>query len=136
MLIGMLALFNAARADGLRAGQWKILTRPEIDGVAGPEQETTRCLTESDVSNLEATFSPNSRAVNSSCESVGQETSPRRLTWHLRCSGQIDMDVAGEFLFPTPDHYSAIITSHASMLGRPLQDSRALIDGRHLGPCQ
>ena len=134
---GALAAFTIqnATADGLRAGLWKIVTRPEINGVAGPDQESTRCLTEDEVNNLEATFSPNSRTTYSSCETTGQEATPQHLTWHLQCAGQIDMDVAGEFIFETRQHFTATISTHASMMGRQFQDSRALIEGRHVGTC-
>jgi hypothetical protein len=34
-----------AGADGLRAGQWQTVQTPEINGVVGPAQQGTRCLT-------------------------------------------------------------------------------------------
>jgi hypothetical protein len=81
-----------ARADGLQAGLWRILTHPVIDGVAGREQQNTRCLTPADVADLEKAFSPVGQTVNSSCEMVERELTPQRLKWHLQCTGQLDMD--------------------------------------------
>jgi hypothetical protein len=47
-----------AGADGLRAGQWQTVQTPEINGVVGPAQQGTRCLTPEAVADLDKTFSP------------------------------------------------------------------------------
>src|SRR5262249_24440932 len=116
-------------ADGLRAGQWRTVNSPEIDGVAGPVQQTTRCLTPEAVADLDKTFSPISRTTNSTCERVEHELTPQRLKWRLQCTGQIDMDVAGEFTFDSPEHYSAVVTTRSFMLGRLMQSMRVSIEG-------
>jgi uncharacterized protein DUF3617 len=125
----------AARADGLEAGLWKVVTRPEVNGMVAPDQETMRCLTAEDVANLEVTFSPNSRTTNSTCENTEHEATPQRLKWRLQCKGQIDMDVAGEFVFDSREHYTATITTQASMLGNQIQRSRAAIEAQRVGAC-
>jgi hypothetical protein len=125
-----------ARADGLQAGLWRVLSRPVIDGVAGREQQTMRCLTAADVADLDKTFSPVGRTVNSTCEMVEHELSPLRLKWHLQCTGQLDMDVAGEFLFEAPEHYTATVTTASAMLGRQMQAMRVTIEGQRVGECQ
>jgi hypothetical protein len=127
---------GAARADGLDAGLWKVVTKAEVNGVTAPNQETMRCLTPDDVKNLEVTFSPNSRTTNSTCETSEHEASPQRLKWRLQCKGQLDMDVAGEFLFDTPEHYTATITTRATMLGKEIQHSQAFIEAQRVGACQ
>jgi hypothetical protein len=133
--IGLALMTSGGRAQELQAGLWKVVTTPEINGVTGPDQETMRCLTSDDVNNIEATFSPNSRATNSTCEMAEHELSPQRLRWHLQCTGQIDMDVAAEFIFVAPDHYTATITTGASMLGKEIQHSRAAIKAQRVGAC-
>jgi hypothetical protein len=125
-----------ARADGLQAGLWRILTHPVIDGVAGREQQNTRCLTPADVADLEKAFSPVGQTVNSSCEMVERELTPQRLKWHLQCTGQLDMDLTGEFLFDAPEHYTATITTASSMMGRRLQAGRMSVEGKRVGECQ
>jgi Protein of unknown function (DUF3617) len=127
---------GAARAEGIQAGSWKVVTRAEVNGVAGPDQEAMRCLTPEDVEHLDVTFSPNSRTTNSTCEEVEHEMTPARLKWRLKCSGQLDMDVAGEFTFDAPDHYTATITTQASMMGKQIQQSRASIEAQRVGACQ
>ena len=127
---------GGARADGLDAGLWKVVTKAEVNGATAPSQETTRCLTPDDVKNLEVTFSPNSRTTNSTCETSEHEASPQRLKWRLQCKGQLDMDVAGEFLFDAPEHYTATITTRASMLGKEFQRSQALIEAQRVGACR
>ena len=125
-----------ARADGLQPGLWRVLSRPVIDGMAGREQQNMRCLTPADVADLEKAFSPVGRTVNSTCEMVEHELTPQRLKWHLQCTGQLDMDLTGEFLFDAPEHYSATITTASSMLGRQLQAGRMTIEGQRVGECQ
>jgi len=125
----------SARAEGIQAGSWKVVTRAEVNGVAGPDQETMRCLTPEDVERPDVTFSPNSRTTNSTCEEAEHEMTPARLKWRLKCSGQLDMDVAGEFTFDAPDHYTATITTQASMMGKQIQQSRAVIEAQRVGAC-
>ena len=134
----LLALIGtpSARADGLQPGLWRILTRPVIDGVAGREQESTRCLTPADVADPAMTFSPVGRTVNSTCQMIEHELTPQRLKWHLQCTGQLDMDLEGEFLFDAPEHYSATVTTASSMLGRQLQAGRMTVEGQRVGECQ
>src|SRR2546428_12890054 len=107
-------------ADGLRAGQWRTVNSPEIDGVAGPVQQSIRCLTPEAVADLDTTFSPISRTTNSTCERVEHESTPQRLKWRLQCTGQIDMDVAGRIQFLKPQHPNAGLTPPRVILGRPL----------------
>ncbi len=105
---------GGARAEGLEAGLWKVVTKAEVNGVTGP----------------------NSRTTNSTCETSEHEASPQRLKWRLQCKGQLDMDVAGEFLFDAPEHYTATITTRATMLGKEIQHSQASIEAQRVGACQ
>jgi hypothetical protein len=88
------------------------------------------------VADLEKTFSPVGRTINSTCEMVEHELTPQRLKWHLQCTGQLDMDLAGEFLFDAPEHYSATITTASSMQGHRLQAGRMTLEGQRVGECQ
>ena len=130
-----LAIAQDAAADGLLAGEWHTVQTPEINGVIGPPQKGTRCLTPEAVADLDTTFSPVSRTTNSSCERVEHELTPQRLKWRLQCSGQIDMDVQGEFNFDSPEHYVAIITARSFMQGRLMQSVRTSIAGQRVGDC-
>ena len=126
----------SAHADGLQEGLWRVLNKPEINGAAGPETQNMRCLTADDVKDLSKTFSPVSRTTNSACEQVENEFTPQRLKWRLQCRGQLDMDVAGEFVFDRPDHYSATVVATSSMMGQVMQSVRTTIEGQHVGACQ
>ncbi len=59
---------------------------------------------------------------------------PQRLKWRLQCKGQLDMDVAGEFLF-RDDRYSATIVASSSMLGKLMQEVRTVIEAERVGEC-
>jgi hypothetical protein len=131
----VMTLAPAARADGLAAGQWKVITKPQNNGVAGPPMQNMRCLSATDVGDLEKTFSPVSRTTNSTCEQTEHDSSPQRLKWRLQCTGQIDMDVAGEFVFESPEHYTATVTARSSMAGRVMNDVHTEIEGQRVGDC-
>jgi hypothetical protein len=131
----LLGAVQNAGADGLRAGQWQTVQTPEINGVVGPVQHGTRCLTPEAVADLDKTFSPVSRTTNSTCERVEHESTPERLKWRLRCTGQIDTDVTGEFSFDDPERYSATITARSFMQGRLMQSVRTSIEGQRVGEC-
>jgi hypothetical protein len=131
---GLLAA-NAAGADGLQAGLYRIEQSPVIDGVQAPVQRSTRCLTAEAVADLDTTFSPVSRTTNSACERTEHDSTPQRLKWRLQCRGQLDMDVAGEFLFETPERYTATLSTEASMAGQVMQRSRVTIAAQRVGDC-
>ena len=135
ILLLFLGAAQNVRADGLRAGQWQTVQTPEINGVVGPEQRGTRCLTPEAVADLDKTFSPVSRTTNSTCERVEHESTPQRLKWRLQCTVQIDTDVTGEFSFDDPEHYSATITARSFMQGRLMQSMRTSIEGQRVGEC-
>jgi Protein of unknown function (DUF3617) len=126
----------AARADGLQPGLWKVINKAEINGAPAPEGQNMRCLTLEDVADLSRTFSPVSRTTNSTCEQVEHESTPQRLKWRLQCRGQLDMDVAGEFVFDRPDHYSATVVASSSMMGQVMQRVRTAIEGQWVGECK
>src|SRR5262249_41395645 len=120
------------RADGIEAGLWQVINKPTIDGGAGPTARTMRCPTAAEVGDLAKTFSPVSRTVNSTCERVEHEFSPQRLKWRLQCTGQVDMEVAGDFIFDAVDHYTGVVTARSSMGGRPMQDVLTEIEGKRV----
>ena len=125
-----------ARADGLEAGLWRSVQTPTLNGMAGPPRETMRCLRDADVNDLERTFSPVYGTTNSACEQVEREFTPQRLKWRLQCRGQLDMDVAGEFVFERPDRYTATIAAVSSMLGKTMQEVLTRIEAQRVGACQ
>jgi hypothetical protein len=132
LLVFLLA--RAACADGLQAGQWKTVQSPEIDGVAGRRRNHALPDAGSRARSRED-FQPISRTTNSTCERTEHELTPQQLKWRLQCTGQIDMDVAGDFIFVTPEHYTATITARSFMLGRLMQSVRTSIDAQRVGEC-
>jgi hypothetical protein len=125
-----------ARAEGLEAGLWRVTNKSEINGATAPPTQNMRCLTRDDVADLDKTFSAQSRTTNSTCERVEHEFSPERLKWRLQCTGQLDMDVAGEFRFEAQDRYTGTVVAQASMLGRVVQSVRTDIEAQRIGECE
>ena len=107
-----------ARADGLEAGLWLSVQTPTLNGIAGPPRESKRCLRDADVSDLNERSVPSTAPPTPHASRWSDEFTPQRLKWRLQCRGQLDMDVAGEFVFERPDRYTATIVAVSSMLGK------------------
>ena len=107
----------------VKAGLWRAIQTPTLNGIAGPPRETMRCLREADVNDLDRTFSPVYGTTNSACEQVEHEFTPQRLKWRLQCRGQLDMDVAGEFVFERRDRYTATIVASSPCSGSSCRKS-------------
>jgi hypothetical protein len=125
-----------AWADGLDAGLWRSVQTPTLNGNPGPPRETMRCLRDAEVNDLERTFSPVYGTTNSACEQTEQDFTPQRLKWRLQCRGQLDMDVAGEFVFERRDRYTATIVASSSMLGKLMQQTHTRIEAERVGECK
>jgi hypothetical protein len=125
---------SLAHADGLQAGYWKVTSTPEINGQAAPPNERMRCLTPPEVADLGKTFSPEANTVGATCERAEYELTGTSLKWRLKCTGQVNMDIAGAFSFDTPQHYSAEVRTQMTM-GGPTMQSRVKIEGERVGDC-
>jgi len=124
-----------AAADGIEAGLWKITTIVDTGGLAGPPRQTSKCLTAEQVGNLPATFSPIANTINSTCAPMERTFDGEKLTWHLVCKGQLDMELTGAFNFDSPHHYTGVVQSTASMAGRPIPGSKNVVEGQWVSTC-
>lgn len=128
------ALASPASAEGLQPGYWKVVSTPEVNGAPAAPQEKMRCMTPAETADLDKTFSPEARTINSSCERVEHAASASSLTWRLKCTGQMSMDIAGAFKFETPQRYVAEVRTQMSMPGQSVA-SRVTIVGERVGDC-
>jgi Protein of unknown function (DUF3617) len=126
----------AAAENSIEPGQWKVTTNTLVNGGAMPPQVKTRCLTPEQAGDVGKTFGPVIDTVNSNCERTEYEATGRRLKWRLKCKGQIDMDVAGDFNFDSPLHYTATIITKGWMAGSLMSDLKTELEGEHVGVCQ
>ncbi len=127
---------RSAMADGIAPGEWKLTETIIMNGNRTPAQTRTRCLSPEQAGDTAATFSPEYRTVNSGCERVEFSSSATALRWRMRCTGQMDMDVAGDFVFDTPRHYTGTIVSKGAMGGREFVNTTVSIEGEHVGDCR
>jgi hypothetical protein len=123
-----------AGAEALQPGFWKVTSTPEVNGAPAAPQEKMRCMTPAETSDLDKTFSPEARTINSACERVEHELTPNSLKWRLQCTGQMNIDVAGAFSFETPQRYIAEIRTKMSMPGQTV-NSGVKIVGERVGEC-
>ena len=128
------AITSPAGAEGLQPGYWKVTSTPEINGAPTPPQEKMRCMTPAETADLDKTFSPEARTINSACERVEHEVTPVSLKWRLKCTGPMSMDVAGAFSFETPQRYSAEVRTQMSMPGQTVNSGVKII-GERVGEC-
>jgi Protein of unknown function (DUF3617) len=121
-----------ATADGIEPGEWQLTETITVNGQEMPAQVRSRYLTAEEASDTAKTFTPEYRTVNSNCEQVEFKSTATTLNWRMQCTGQMDMDVSGEFVFDTPKHYSGRIVSKGAVGGRQFVDSRVTIEGEHV----
>jgi len=124
-----------ALADGIEAGLWKVTTTSVTGDMAGPPRQSSKCLTAGQVKDLPATFSPIASTINSTCEPVQRSFDGKKLTWHLVCKGELDMELRGEFDFDSPHHYTGTVQSAASMAGQPMPGSKNTVEGEWVSAC-
>lgn len=134
-VLSLVAAQAASSAQSLEPGRWRVLTTT-VSGPPTPPQVATRCLTPEDVADPGKTFGPQVSTENSKCERKEFKLDPSGLTWRLQCKGQIDMDVAGQFIFDSPTRYSALITTKATMAERIVQESMISISAERIGECR
>src|SRR5215470_4945885 len=136
LLADLCSVVSRAAAEGIAPGEWKLTETIVMNGNKTAPQTRTRCLSPEQASDTAATFSPEYRTVNSGCERVEFESTATALRWRMRCTGQMDMDVSGDFSFDTPKHYSATIISKGAMGGREFVNSSVSIEAEHIGECR
>ncbi len=132
----VLLVAGAAKGQQLEAGQWRIMTTQLGQGpVSEPPQVKMRCLTPAEVADPAKTFTPEASTVNATCERTEYVLEGNYLKWRLQCRGQIDMDLAGQFIFDSPTHYTAMIATKATVMDRVVQSTMSTIDGQRVGEC-
>jgi hypothetical protein len=94
---------GVAAADGIAPGEWKLTETVVMNGQATPAQVRSRCLSPQQAGDTATTFTPEYRTVNSGCERVEFSSTATALRWRMQCTGQMDMDVSGDFIFDTPN---------------------------------
>jgi|ERR1700691_5511875 hypothetical protein len=127
---------SPAAADGIEPGEWKLSETVVMNGNKTPTQIRSRCLSPEQAGDTATTFSPEYRTVNSGCERVEFNSTATALRWRMKCTGQLDMDVAGDFTFDTPKHYTATIVSKGAMGGREFVNTSVAIEGELVGECK
>ena len=140
-LVAAVVSATVASADGIEPGLWKIINRMETGGVIGPPHESSKCLTAEQAGDLENTFTPVPNTVNSECAPIerkltGDKQTGDKLTWRIVCKGQLDMELAGEFTFDSPHHYSATVRTKAQMAGMQMVDSQQTLEGQWVSECK
>ena len=127
-------LSSVYAADPLEPGLWKIVTHVEMNGMQGPAEAKTRCLKSDDARDLERMFAPEYRVQGSTCERMNVAWSGQKLSWRIRCTGPLSMEVAGTYEFDTPRHYTGEVTRLAAMAGREMR-TRTTLEAEHVGEC-
>jgi hypothetical protein len=137
LLCGLAPLAASRAAENLiEPGEWKVTSTTLINGVAQPTQAKSRCITPEQANDVARTFGPVSGTINSTCADPEIQSTGRTLTWRLQCRGQLDADVAGNFSFDSPRHYTATVTSQGRMAGALISDVKTALEGERVGDCR
>ena len=125
-----------AFADGIEPGLWKTITRTETNGMAAPQRESVRCLTAEQAQDVATTFSPVMQTINSECAPIERSLVGGKLSWRLVCKGQLDMELAGDYTFDSPRHYTATVRNRAAMAGMPMANVVSTLEGQWVSACE
>jgi hypothetical protein len=125
----------AGAEDLIEPGQWKVTSTTVMNGATSPPQVKARCLTPDQTADVAKTFGPVMSTVNSSCDRTEFDAAGKSLKWRLQCKGQLDMDVAGNFNFDSPAHYTATVISKGRMAGALISDVKTELEGERVGDC-
>jgi hypothetical protein len=131
----LLLATDAAHAQSLEPGRWRVITTT-LTGPPAPPEVASRCLTPEETSDPGKTFGPQFSTVNSLCERTEFKLESSGLTWKLQCKGQVDMDVAGQFVFESATRYSAMLVTRTTVLERIVQNTLVSITAERVGACQ
>ncbi len=135
LALALMSVAQAAAAESLEPGRWRVITTT-LSGPPSPPQVVNRCLTPEEVQDPGKTFGPQVSTVNSECRQTQFNLEPTGLSWRLQCKGQIDMEVAGQFIFESATRYSALITTQATMMQRTVQQQTMMtITAQRIGAC-
>lgn len=104
----------------LAPGLWKVTTTTILNGKSMPPQVKERCLSAEQAADPVKSFSPEYATVNSDCARTALTSDVRTLSWRLQCKGQIDMDVAADFVFENAKRYTATIATKGTIAGQQM----------------
>jgi hypothetical protein len=137
VLVGILLGFApaVALADGIAPGLWQITSRTESGGVTGPPRLSSKCLTPEQASDLPTTFTPVGRTINSVCAPIDRSFTGGKLSWHLVCKGQLNMELTGEFNFDSAHHYTGTVQTKAAMAGMAMIDTKDTLEAKWVSAC-
>lgn len=129
-----LSVSRAIAAD-IEAGLWEITTTVHGSGMDASPRLSSKCLTAEAVKDLATTFSPIANTINSICAPIERSFDGRKLTWHLVCKGQLDMELSGAFDFDSAHHYTGVVSTKASMAGQTMPSSQETLEGEWVSAC-
>jgi len=124
-----------ACADGIQPGLWKIISRVEANGAVSPSQQSSKCFTAEQARDLVTTFSPAPMTINSECGKLESSLDGNRLKWRLVCTGQLNMEITGDYTFRDGTQYAGIVRNTASMGGAPMSDSVTTLYAERVSDC-
>jgi hypothetical protein len=124
-----------AFADGIQPGLWKIISRMEANGAMSPSQQSAKCFTAEQARDLVTTFSPAPMTINSECGKLESSLDGDRLKWRLVCTGQLNMEITGDYTFRDGTQYAAIVRNKTSMGGMPMGDSVTTLYAERVSDC-
>lgn len=137
LLAGGAVLFCASHAfaDGIQPGLWRIISRTEANGATSPSRESSKCFTAEQARDLVATFSPAPTTINSECGKLQSSLDGDRLKWRLVCTGQLNMEITGDYTFREGTQYAGIVRNTTSMGGMPMSDSVTTLYAERVSDC-
>ena len=131
---GLLAVSLAAgaQAQGPRQdGRWEVKIEFDLPGLpAMPPQTQTTCITPEDAANPQKAMLPGGLADQANCKISDYKTAGSRVTYSLKCEGQVPLSGTGDFTY-MGDTYSGVFKADAAGQTLAIRYS-----GKRLGDCK
>lgn len=125
----------AAQAAEPRPGLWKITSVSERNGVKVGERSLDSCITADAAKSLTQIQFDDKVDPRNECRKLDEQRVGSSLTWRVRCTGAVPVETKALFVFDSPEHYSAELTTTLTVV-RTTLESTLKIEGRRVGECQ
>jgi hypothetical protein len=121
----------------LRDGNWQVTMELDIPGMPQgmPPMTSTQCITKEQAADL-TKLMPQSggRGLPPDCKVSDMKTEGNKISWAMKCEGQMAMSGTGEFTF-TADTYTGLLRMNTDRGGQAMTMNMKY-SGKRLGECE
>ena len=130
-----LASFAQAAVLKVEPGTWATTVTPLTGPTAHTPVMRSRCVTQEQIDGFaNMVAQPTQHSPGEDCKRTSFHESTIAVEWKYECTGKFTITREGSIKFDRPAHYTGLITTKGTMMGKDVDDSSA-IEGLRLGAC-